>query len=226
MDDGVETRALEDLLIELESQAPSALSAKTEAGVYTYANDFWSELAEAPIHKIVGSVDHKLPWAKRNATFIRTMDEVTRREGYLKRVDRLVHFRKREWLHTTTERIFLAEEEAIVCKVSLAHKDEFCSLASQLTENGLTHNGFDLSIRQLYLLHQILFHVANEQTARELNCSTFRIHQELRGIREYFSVHSNADLLRSVSANGLFPLLEHFDVVFRQRWLPSELKFH
>jgi len=216
-------RKLDDILEEAETNG--AVCLKNDRRIYTFANEGWSNLASVPIHLLTGKSDEQLPWALHSGNFIQSMDETTRRYGRLHRVDRLAHFERREWMHTITERRYLHDERLILCIVRATDTDEFCRLANQVSEKGIFFSDRSLSIRQLYLLHQLLFQVPQKQTARELGCSVNRINQCMRELREYFEVEDNKELLCILSAYGLFPLLERFDQIFKSRWVSPELIF-
>jgi DNA-binding CsgD family transcriptional regulator len=217
---------IERVLTEIEARCNTAVSIKDSKGIYTYANEGWSGLAEAPIHKITGRRDDELPWGARDGRLILSMDATTRKKKRVKRVDRLAHFQQKVWMHTTTERLYVPDEDVIVCVVQPSEADDFCRLANQVTADGIVFNGLTLSIKQMYLLHQLLFQVPQKQTARELGCSTTRINQYLRELRDMFEAEDSKELICALSANGLFPLLERFELLFRQQWVPTELKFH
>lgn len=216
---------VDTILSWLDRRENSAVSMKNDQGLYTYADKGWSQLAEVPSHKITGKSDKELPWGTRSGRFIQSLDSTTRKNGYLKRVDRLTHFQKKIWTCTTTERLYIPGKDTIVCIVTLSDTDEFCRMANQVTERGITFNGFSLSIKQLYLLHQLLFHVPQKQTAQELNCPVRQVNQQFRALREYFMVQDSQELIRILAANGLLALLQHFELLFRQQWIPSELKY-
>ena len=219
------SKSLDDVLSRLEERNNIAVALKNNRGIYTYANNAWSEIAEAPIRKITGSSDHQLPWGARDGRLILSMDDATRRKGRLTQTDRFSHFHRKTWMITTTERLLLPQAGLMVCIVEPGHPDAFCQLASRVTAKGITVNDISLSIRQLYLLHQLLFHVPHKQTARELGCSTNRINQCLRAIRDKFEANDSKELICALSATGLFPLLEHFDLLFRYGWVSRELKY-
>lgn len=219
------SESIDDILSRLEERKNVAVALKNDRGVYTYANNGWSEIAEAPAHKITGKNDDQLPWSAMHSKFIQSMDATTKYAGHLTRADRINHFHTKRWMHTTTERLYLPNDELIVCMVKPSHDDHFCQLANQVTEKGLAIDGLSLSIKQMYLLHQLLFHVSHKQIARELSCSPNRVNQQLRNIRDKFQVDDNKELVCALSAAGLFPLLEHFDLLFRYGWIPLELKY-
>lgn len=217
--------SLDDLLERANAQPGASVCLKNDKGLYTYSNDLWSELATVPIHKLTGKSDFQLPWGARNGNLIISMDKTTRKVGALQRVDRLVHFDRREWMHTVTERLYLDDQRLILCVVTPTKTDDFCRLANLVTDKGITCNGISLSIKQLYLLHQLLFQVPQKLVAREYGISVNRIHQYLRNIREEFGVEDNKELLCLLSAAGLFPLLERFDQIFKFKWVHPELRF-
>lgn len=224
---GTDAKALiEKVLSEMQDRSSTAVSIKDASGRYAYADAGWSELAEVPIHKITGKRDDELPWGPRDGRLILSMDAATRKKGHLQRVDRLAHFQQKIWMHTNTQRWYVPEEQMIVCVVQPTDTDDFCRLANQVSASGISLNGFSLSIKQLYLLHQLLFQVPHKQTARELGCSTNRVNQYLRELRDIFEAEDSKELICALSANGLFPLLERFELLFRQQWVPAELKFH
>ena len=225
METGFGGRTVGDILRRAERQGNVAVSVKNQRGAYTYANERWSCLAEAPAHTITGKRDDQLPWGSRNGAFIRSLDFATKQDGYVKRTDRLTHFNKNIWTYTTTERVYVPDEDSIVCIVALSEFDEFCRLASLVDESGIAFNQLALSVRQLHLLHQLLFHVPHAQTARELGCSLRRLNRELRELRDDFAVDDQEGLIRAVSLKGLLPLIEHLDLLFKYRWVPAELKF-
>lgn len=204
----------------------SAICIKNDRRIYTFANDGWSDLAEVPNHFIAGKSDAQLPWATTNGQFIEQLDNTARKQGQLAIVDRRPHFQHRVWFCTTIEKTYHRDKGMLATAVEAVPTDSFSMLASLVTEKGLAHNGFALSIKQLYLMHQMLFHVPHKQTARELRCSLNRIHQYLRDIRDQFDAEDSKELLCALSAHGFFPLLEHFDLLFRHRWLADELKYH
>jgi DNA-binding CsgD family transcriptional regulator len=216
---------IEALVGKTAGRANMAMSLKDARGRYAYADEGWSELAEMPIHNMMGRRDDEMPWGATNGRLILSMDATTRKKGHVQRVDRLAHFQQRVWMHTTTRRWYVPEEDAIVCVVKPSDTDEFCQLANQVTTSGISFNGISLSIKQLYLLHQLLFHVPHKQTARELGCSMNRVNQHLRVLRDIFEAEDSKELICAVSAHGLFPLLERLELLFRQQWIPAELRF-
>lgn len=219
------TESVDDILGRIEG-ACVAVSLKNSRGIYTYANEDWSGLAEVPVHKLTGRRDDELPWGARDGKLIQSMDCETRRRGQLERIDRLAHFQHRFWMCTNTERLFVPAEDTIVSIVKPVETDDFCRLAGQVSASGITFGGISLSIKQLYLLHQLLFHVPQKQTARELGCSTSRINQYLQELRDMFDADDSKELVCALSAHGLFPLLERFELLFNQQWLPADLRFH
>jgi len=221
-----EIHAATDKILHAIADQGSAVSVKNGRRVYTFANEAWSELAEVPSHLIAGKNDGQLPWGITNAQFIEQLDNQTRRQGRLTIVDRRPHFQQRLWFCSTIDKTHDAGTGMLATTVNAIPSDSFSSLASKTTEQGLAHDGFELSIKQLYLLHQLLFHVPHKQTARELGCSLNRIHQYLREIRDQFDAEDSKELVCALSAHGFFPLLENFDLLFRHRWLADELKFH
>lgn len=206
--------------------ADSALCIKNDRGIYTFANDSWTDLAEVPNHAIAGKNDAQLPWGVTRGQFIDQLDTTARRRGKLTVVDRRPHFQDRTWFCGSIEKIYVPEKNMLATAVKVLPDDGFSALASKVNEKGLDHAGVELSIKQLYLLHQLLFHVPHKQTARELGCSVNRIHQHLREIRDRFDAEDSKELVCALSASGLFPLLEHFDLLFRHRWIADELKYH
>lgn len=225
MDIALGCRTVGEILSKAERQMNIAVSVKNHRGVYTYANEPWSNLAEASAHAITGKRDDQLPWGSRSGMFIQSLDVVTKHEGYIRRTDRLTHFNKRIWTHTSTERIYMPREDSIVCVVVASEFDEFCRLASLVDESGISFNNVRLSIRQLHLLHHLLFHVSHAQTAHELGCSPKKIHRELHALRDYLAADGREGLIRAVSRKGLLPLVEHLDLLFKYRWVAAELKF-
>ncbi len=221
-----ETHKNIDKILDAAAEESSAVCLKNDKRVYTFANEAWSDLAEVSSHIIAGKNDTQLPWGATNSQFIEQLDNLTRRQGQLTVIDRRPHFQQRLWFCTTIEKTYFRDPGVLATAVEAIPSDSFSTLASQVTEKGLTHNGFALSIKQLYLLHQLLFHVPHKQTARELGCSLNRIHQYLRDIRDQFDAEDSKELVCALSAHGFFPLLEHFDLLFRHRWLADELKYH
>lgn len=204
----------------------SAISVKNDRLVYTFANEAWSDLAEVPNHLLAGRSDFQLPWGTTNGQFIEQLDLQARGRNRLTVVDRRPHFQQRLWFCSAIEKTWEPHAGLLATTVQSIPSDGFATLASKVTEKGLAHAGFELSIKQLYLLHQLLFHVPHKQTARELGCSLNRIHQHLREMRDQFDAEDSKELVCALSAHGFFPLLEHFDLLFRHRWLADELKFH
>jgi DNA-binding CsgD family transcriptional regulator len=215
-----------DKMLETMGSESAAVCVKNDKRIYTFANEAWCDLAEVPSHLIAGKNDIQLPWGSTNGQFIEQLDHLTRKQGTLTVIDRRPHFQQRTWFCTSIEKTYLPEQGALATAVEAIPTDSFSTLASQVTEKGLAHAGYSLSIKQLYLLHQLLFHVPHKQTARELGCSLNRIHQHLRDIRDQFDAEDSKELVCALSANGFFPLLEHFDLLFRHRWLADELKYH
>lgn len=215
---------IEKVLAEAHERGDLPVSIKNNRGVYVYANEGWSELAEAPIHEITSRRDDQLPWADSNAKFIQYMDRETRRRGTFNIADRRPHFQTRIWMRTGIERVYVPDERVLISVVEPISSDDFCNWASKVTERGIVLNGAALSIKQLYLLHQLLFHVPQKQTAREMGCSTTRINQYLRVLRDQFEADDNKELICALSASGLFPLLERFDLLFKHNLLADELK--
>jgi hypothetical protein len=217
---------IEKILAAAHERGDLPVSIKNDRGVYVFANEGWSELAEASIQEITSRRDDQLPWAASNAKFIQHLDGETRRRGGLNISDRRPHFQTRVWMRTGIERVYVPSEHRLICVVEPIARDDFCRWATSVTESGLAFNGVSLSIKQLYLLHQLLFHVPLKQTAKELGCSTTRIHQYLRVLRDHFEADDNKELVCALSAYGLFPLLERFDLLFKHNWVPDELKRH
>jgi DNA-binding CsgD family transcriptional regulator len=219
-----EIESVSDIVSRAESCGDS-VSVKNMRGTYTYASDGWGRLATVPAHEIVGRSDDRLPWEPQSGDFIRTMDIATVKEGYLEQVDRRVHFQKRAWAYTATKRMHVRQENAIVCVVSLSHADPFCRLAGDVTEHGISFNGVSFSVKQLYLLNQLLFRVPQKETARELGCSSSHVSKSIRRICDDIAVANREEMFRELSVRGLLPLLERFDLLFSQQWLPSALKY-
>lgn len=226
MDDTRKPQTLDEILEEMGAGGPVPTCLKNDRGTYIYANEGWSELATTPLHKLTGRGDEQLPWGPHSGQFIRTLDHATRSQGRVQRIDRLAHFEQRVWMRTATNRRYLRREGVIVCQVAATYDDDFCQLANQVTEQGIAVGDVALSVKQLYLLHQLLFQVPQKQTARELGCSTTRINQYLRQLRERFAVDDNMELICTLSGMGLFPLLERLELLFKEQWIPAELKFH
>jgi hypothetical protein len=219
-------KKIDEILSALELRGGLPASIKNNRGIYTYANEGWSELAATPIQKITSSRDDQLPWGPMNTQFILFMDKLARQQGGFKSIDRRPHFQQKRWMCSSIEKIHLPEDGIIVTVVEPVLTDEFSRIASQVTEQGLVHNDHSLSVKQLYLLHQLLFQVPHKVTARELGCSENRIHQCLRDLREEFDADDSKELICALSANGLFPLLEHFDLLFKHHFLTTEMKRH
>lgn len=207
----------------VDSRLP--FSVKDSRGKYLFANEAWGELAETPSHKVVGRRDNQLPWGASHTKLITMMDAEALARGNFYVIDRRPHFRGDVWLRANTEKFFVPAHDIIISRVEASTSDEFCELATRMTEKGITHNGISLSVKQLYLLHQNLFHVPHKQSAREIGCSTNRIHQYLREIRDKFEAEDSKELMCALSAQGFFTLLEHFDLLFKHGWLSSELRF-
>jgi PAS domain-containing protein len=226
MDKEVLEGSLDDILNATSAESSMPFSIKDTKGKYIFANDAWGELAEVSPHTIIGRRDNQLPWGSVHTDLVMMMDAETVARGTFYITDRRPHFRGDVWLRTSTEKFFVPAHDIIVSRVDASTSDEFCELATRMTEKGITHNGISLSVKQLYLLHQHLFHVPHKQSAREIGCSTNRIHQYLRDIRDKFEAEDSKELMCALSANGFFTLLEHFDLLFKHTWLPSELRFH
>lgn len=211
-------------IVERQGDVPTSI--KNERGVYTFANEGWAALAEAPVHRITAKRDDQLPWGGVSTPFIQFMDSEARKRGSYRSIDCRPQFRGHFWARYATQKLYLPEQRLIISTVEPSTSDEFCVLASQVNERGLVLGHLSLSIKQLYLLHQLLFHVPHKQSARELGCSTNRINQHLRELRDKFEVDDSKELMCALSARGLFPLLEHFDLLFKLGWVPSDLRFH
>lgn len=217
--------SLDDILGAATRNNKTPFSVKNAKGQYIYANEAWSELAETAPGNIVGKRDDQLPWGMAHGKLVFLMDSETRKNGSAIIIDRRPHFSGKSWLHTNTEKFFLRDKSIIVSNVDASTTDDFCRLANQVSEKGISYNGMTLSIKQLYLLHQLLFHVPQKQSARELGCSTNRINQYLRDLRDRFDAEDSKELMCALSAHGLVPLLEHFDLIFKHEWVASELRF-
>lgn len=219
-----EIMSVSDIVSRAEACGDS-VSVKNMRGTYIYASDGWGRLATVAPHEIIGRRDDRLPWDAQSGDFIRAMDIVTVKEGYLEQLDRRVHFQKRAWAYTATKRIHVRHEGAIVCVVSLSHTDPFCRLAADVTEKGISFNGVSFSVKQLYLLHQLLYRVPQKDTARELGCSASQVSRSIRKICDDIAAGSREEMFRELSARGILPLLERFELLFSQQWLPSALKY-
>lgn len=218
-------KAIDDIVNSL-SRTDAALCIKNARGLYTFANEAWTDLAEVPNHLIAGKHDLQLPWGPTNGGYIEQLDASTRRYGKLISLDRRPHFQERTWFCASIEKIYVPDKSLLATAVKALPDDDFSTMAGKVDEGGIEHSGFELSVKQLYLLHQLLFHVPHKQTARELGCSVNRIQQHLREIREQFEAEDSKELVCALSAHGFFPLLEHFDLLFRHRWLADELRYH
>lgn len=226
MDKDITKGSLDDILSSIDATDKSMpFSVKGAKGQYLYANEAWGNLAEATPQRILGKCDEQLPWGKVHGSLVHLMDAQTKTRGKFSAVDRRPHFKGKYWLRTATDKFYLREQKTIITRVQASKDEEFCQLATQVTEKGILHNGVALSIKQLYLLHQLLFHVPQKQSARELNCSTNRINQYLRGLQDKFEADDTKELMCFLSAQGFFPLLERFDLLFNHGWIQSELRF-
>ena len=214
--------SIDEILQGVNDSVPVCI--KDDSGFYCYANEAWGELAEAPPHKIVGRRDDQLPWGPSNNRFIQRIDAVARERMHFNSRDRRPHFQGRFWLCATIEKAYVPGEGLLATLVRATGDDDFCRQASRVTERGLEFNGLSLSIKQLYLAHQLLFQVPHKQTARELRCSLSRVNQCLAEVREIFGVDDSKELICALSAHGLFPLLEHFELLFRHDWISTELE--
>lgn len=209
-----------------EKHGKVPVSIKNEKGVYIFANEGWGELAETSEHRITDKRDDQLPWGSAHLPFIQFMDKETRRLGNYRSIDCRPQFRGQYWARYTTEKMFLPDERLIISTVQPSTRDEFCLLANQVSERGLVLGDLSLSVKQLYLLHQLMFHVPHKLSARELGCSTHRINQQLRELRDKFEADDSKELMCALSARGLFPLLEHFELLFNMGWVASDLRYH
>jgi DNA-binding CsgD family transcriptional regulator len=223
MDKGI-YKSVDSILCAMQYSPEIPLSLKDDKGVYIYANETWAELAEAPPHRIVGHRDNQLPWGDpSNNQFNWSMDAATRTKGVFKSSDRRPHFTAKYWINTDIEKVYIRDERVIASVVKvITEQDKFCILAERVNEKGINIHGLQLSIKQLYLAHQLLFHVPHKQTAREMGCSSNRVNQSLQEIKEMLDAEDSRDLICRLSALGLFPLLEHFELVLRHGWVSSE----
>jgi len=220
-------KTIEQILRDMtERHGAAPLSVKNDRGVYLFVNESWGEMAETPAHRMTAKRDDQLPWGPAHLPFIQFMDRQARRLGVYHSDDRRPQFRGQYWARYTTEKIFLPEQQAIISTVQPSTSDEFCQLANRVNERGIVLGDMSLSIKQLYLLHQLLFHVPQKQSARELGCSISRINQYLRELRDKFEVDDSKEMMCALSAHGLFPLLEHFGLLFQMGWVASDLRFH
>jgi DNA-binding CsgD family transcriptional regulator len=214
-----------DAILGTVNNEPVPVCIKNGRRAYAFANEAWSDLAEVTNYFIAGKRDNQLPWGPSNSQFIEHLDSAARKQGSLTTIDRRPHFHQRTWFCTSIEKIYAADKGLLATVVKPIPSDDFATLASQVTEQGLVHDGLSLSVKQLYLLHQLLFHVPHKQTARELGCSLNRIQQHLREIRDQFNADDSKELICALSARSFFPLLEHFDLLFKHRWLADDLKY-
>lgn len=217
--------SLDDILSTSAQYNKMPFSVKNARGQYIYANDAWGELAEVVPSNIAGKRDDQLPWGSAHGDFVFLLDAEVQKKGSARVVDRRPHFSGKFWIHSNTEKFYLRDKNIIVSKVNPSTDEDFCGLANQISEKGIVFNGMSFSIKQLYLLHQLLFHVPQKQSARELGCSTNRINQYLRDLRDRFEAEDSKELMCALSANGLLPLLEHFDLIFKHDWVASDLRF-
>lgn len=220
------SKKIDELLRELEEKRKAPVSIKNGGGIYVYANDGWGEMAEATAHSITSKRDDQLPWGSISTPFIQWLDAQAREKGVFRNIDCRPQFRGQYWATYTTEKLYVPDEQIIISVVEPSTDNEFCQLANKVTENGIVWANQVLSVRQLYLLHQLLFHIPHKQTAKELGCSTSRISQHLDELRETFEADDNTELMCALSANGLLPLLEQLHLLFRHRWISPDLKHH
>lgn len=222
----MDSKRIDEILRELEEKGKVPISIKNGRGIYIYANDGWGEMAEATVHSITSRRDDQLPWGAISTPFIQWLDGQAREKGVFKNTDCRPQFRGQYWATYTTEKLYIPDEQIIISVVEPSIDNEFCQLANKVTESGINWGNHSLSVRQLYLLHQLLFHIPHKQTAKELGFSTSRINQRLDELRESFEADDNKELMCALSALGLIPLLEQLHLLFRHKWLSPDLKHH